>query len=110
MDDRYAYFAYCIIFLLFFSGITYYVILFVIARKLKKENAGLWSDYRGHAKIFESEFLTAYKIVVRNKNTSNIELSTNINQLAKMALCNLYVSMTLFMLVLFFGLYLSVNK
>lgn len=109
MDNKYAYIAYCVIFLLFFSAITYYVMLFIITRRIKKNHAALWLDYRSRAKIFESDFLTTYKIIIIDRKASGVELS-NIRQLAGMARCNLYVSMALFMLVLFFGLYLSVNK
>jgi hypothetical protein len=70
----------------------------------------LWERYRGMAKTFESNLSTAYKIVMQSKGVDDSKISEESFKLIKIIKMNLYLTMALFMLVLFVGLYFSVNK
>jgi hypothetical protein len=110
MSDMFAYAVIVVIPLLFLSGFSYYTMLFILKGKLKKNYSGSWAIYRDKAKPFESELMTAYKIIMDDKRDEKINLPGSENKLAKIARYNLYFSMALFMLVLTVGLYVSVNK
>ncbi|GLQ97272.1 hypothetical protein [Dyella mobilis] len=104
-------FAYAIVIfipILFLSAISYYVVLFILKNKLKRHGADIWADFRNNAKPFESELATTYKIIMDRRAGQGMRSSER--ALAKAAKCNLYVSMSLFMVALAVGLYASVNK
>ena len=109
MDDTYAIFACVIIALLFLGAITYYVLLFSLVRNLKAHDSSLWGHYRDKTRTLEPGLSTAYKIVMRKRH-GGLKVSDELIKLIKVTKINLYATMALFMLVLFIGLYFSVNK
>lgn len=110
MAEMFAYAIVVVILILFLSGISYYIMLFFLRSELKKNNFKLWSTYRTEAKSFETELMTTYKIMMKKWGDSDTRLNNSEKKLAKAAKCNLYVSMSLFMLVLAVGLIVSVHK
>lgn len=110
MNNLFNYTGGLIISLLFISGITYYIFLFRFLRHVKINNYNLWSNYRDSAKIFESQFFTAYRIVMHCKGLPKSTLDEKGGRLANFVLYNLYITLTFFILVLFIFLYFSLNK
>jgi IS1 family transposase len=110
MGDIFAYAVIVIIPLFFLSGFSYYTMLFVLKSKFKNNEYESWSRYRSKAKPFETELMTTYKIIMDNNHGVEIKRHDSTNKLVRAARCNLYFSMSLFMLVLALGLYVSVKK
>jgi hypothetical protein len=111
MSDASGYFASGFIACVFLSGISYYVLLYKFMRKIKSGYPAVWASARQASVERATDFLVAYRILSNtrgNPGESHFDRATL--GLAKATKINLYVSMSSFMVLLFVGLYVSVNK
>jgi hypothetical protein len=84
--------------------------LFILKNRIKKTDPELWRIYRDESRGFESEIMTAYKVVMGKGSCRHGKLHYSSYRLAMAVRCNLYFTLALFMIVLSVGLYASVNK
>jgi hypothetical protein len=110
MSDAIGYFAIAFVAATFLSAAWYYALLFAFAAKLKKNNTEIWSSCRHKAKPFESELMTAYRVLTSRDPGLALGFGASESKLASAARRQLYVSMVMFMVILVVGLYLSVTK
>ncbi|WP_233840030.1 hypothetical protein [Dyella sp. 2HG41-7] len=110
MSDAIGYLAIAFIVSTFLSGLCYYALLFAFAKKLKESNAEIWSLSRRAAKPFETDLMTAYRVLTSSDPGLGLTAGTSEAKLARATKRQLYISMAMFMVILAVGLYVSVDK
>jgi len=109
MVDYYGYFAITCIALMFVNAIIYYYSLIRFMRSVIRNEPDLWADFRKISSFNENSLSTAYKILL-GVNKRKINCDDESTLLAKLAIRWLYITMCFFMIFLFFGLLISINK
>lgn len=110
MSDALAYLAMAFVASTFLSGAWYYALLFMFKAELKRSEAEIWSLSRLSAKPFETELMTSYRVLTSRDPNFALKPGTSESKLASAAKRQLYISMTMFMILLAAGLYVSINK
>lgn len=86
----------------------YYFKLYAFMRSLRKMDQLIWSTWRSKAKPRDIDLKVAYRILMDPSSSAN--LSDESSSLGKMARRYLYTTFALFMILLFIGLLISVDK
>lgn len=110
MSDFLGYLAYTVVVLLFLGALTYYFLLFLLARSARASDAQLWAHCRGMGRLSDSDFSVAHRILREMNLLESYGASSSTRRIAWWARRNLYVSSALFMVVLFAVLYMSLSK
>jgi len=102
------YVAVFVISLAFVSGALYYMSLYIFMRLLIRNNGDLWDNARKVASRTEIKLRTSYKLLMRRDVYP--KLREPVRRWAIISRLLLFVSFSLFMIILACGLYISVNK
>ena len=110
MDDAVGYVAIALVVTTFLSVAWYYALLFAFAARLKKGNVEIWSSSKLEARPFETELMTAYRVLTSRDPSLALKPGTPESKLARATKRQLYISMAMFLTILAVGLYVSMNK
>lgn len=96
---------------LFLSGILYYCVLYKFSVTAKRMRPDVWERARLAVPDRAPDLRVAYGLISDRRLGAEVErLDAQSLELYQKARRWLYISTTLFMVVLFYGLYLSLNK
>lgn len=100
-----------VIVFLFSSGVFYYWLLYKFSASVKRMKPDVWGRARQAAPDRATDLSVAYRLISEKKLGAEREsLDEQSALLCQKARRWLYVSMSSFMMVLVYGLYLSLNK
>lgn len=92
----------------FFLVATYYLKLYAFLQSLRKNDQALWLRWRSAARPRDLDLKVAYRILM--DSSASASLSDESRAICKVVRRYLYTTLILFMMLLFFGLAVSVEK